>query len=181
MPRSRRNFLHFFIFALIFILSTSADATTIQYTVVDVPDIGVGDRWEYRYSVSDRIFDEGFGFSILFDFETVSSIETPPIVNADWDPIALQPDPLLPDDGLYDALSLAADATLADTFIARFVWAGTGTPGSQPFVVFEPGFSTIETGNTVLVPEPSSFLLCALGLILLGSRRNLSVQTEMRK
>jgi hypothetical protein len=146
-----------------------ADAAVIRFETVDLPDTNIGeDLWEYRYHVSDFIFDDGFGFSILFDSTLYAALDPVPAApNGDWDVITLQPDSSLPDDGLYDALSVANSASLADIFVISFVWLGPGTPSVQPFVVYEPGFATIESGVTV--PEPSTASLLALGTLTLLS------------
>ncbi len=154
--------------------STASHATTISFEAMDLADPVPGeDLWEYSYEVGDFTFDTDYGFTILFDFTSYTLIEDPPpAVNGDWDVISIQPDLLLPDAGAYDALALVNAASLADPFAVTFVWLGAGTPGSQPFVVYEPGFSTIEIGQTV--PEPANGLLFCLGLIaLLGARSRL--------
>ena len=46
-------------------------------------------------------------------------------MNADWDVIAVQPDPALPADGFFDALALSPGASLSDPFAIAFVWLGS--------------------------------------------------------
>lgn len=161
------------------LLSASAHATTINFTATDIPDVVIGeDLWQYQYAVSDVTFDTDYGFSIVFDYTLYGSLEdSPPYVNPDWDVITLQPDLLLPDYGIYDGLASVDGASLLDSFTVDFVWLGSGDAGAQAFEIYEPGFTTIETGFTTLtsvkpvpepppvmpVPEPSSALLFAIG------------------
>ena len=83
-------------------------ATTILFQVTDVADSIPGeDLWTYDYFVSGFGFDTDIGFSVEFDVGLYSQLEDPPPgVGSDWDIIAFQPDSLLLDAGLYDALAL---------------------------------------------------------------------------
>lgn len=154
------------VLAGILLLGSSASATTIAYTATDLPDAVPGeDLWEYAYTVSGRTFAAGEGFSVFFDYTQYTLLESPPpAVSADWDIISLQPDVLLPDDGFYDALALVSAPSLTTAFTVSFVWLGTGTPGAQPFDIYNPAFQTIESGVTV--PEPGTGLLLAAGLFM---------------
>lgn len=164
--------------ALQLLLALPAAATSIEFNVADLPDVAPGeDLWRYSYFVSD--FTTGSGFTIFFDYQLFTSLESPPpVVNADWDVITLQPDPNLPDDGAYDALALTSNPSLGDPFEVSFVWAGPGSPGSQPFVVFNALFQTIETGQTTLVPEPGVSTLVAMGLLFLAAARRREAATR---
>jgi hypothetical protein len=148
----------------------------IAYVAIDVTDTVPGeDRWQYRYFVTGLDFPADQGFSVGFDGALYASLENPPpAVNADWDAIVFQPDPALGSAGAYDALALAAGASLADPFTVTFTWFGGPLPGpgSQPFTVnaFDPSglLTVLETGNTVPfgqpVPEPATVVLVALGV-----------------
>jgi hypothetical protein len=145
-----------------------ASATTISFQVTDMPDLVPGeDQYRYEYSLSDFPHPAGYGFSIVFDRTLYAWLESPPpSVGPDWDVLSIQPDLALPDDGFFDSLALVdTPATLAG-FTIEFVWLGGGVPGSQPFVIYDSAFATIESGRTeraAAVPETP-----ALGLILLG-------------
>jgi len=145
----------------------------IHYRVTDLVDVSPGqDLFEYVYTLDEFAHPAGFGLSIFFDVDSYASLESPPpAVSGDWDVITLQPDPALPDAGLYDALALVADPSLAGEFRVSFVWQGSGSPGAQPFVVYDPSFATVEAGTTLPVPEPASAVLLALALAALGSSR----------
>ena len=135
----------------------------IAYLATDLPDAGPEDLWQYEYFVSEESFDAGFGFSILFPVGDASAL-VPVATGADWDVIVLQPEPLLASDGRYDAQARLDGASLAFSFLVRFFWHGEGTPGSQLFEIYDPRFAVVTTGETVLVPEPATALLLALGL-----------------
>ena len=156
--------------ALLLLSTDRSDAAVVEFVASDLADpVSGGDLWQYSYGVGDFNFDQDYGFTVFFDSTEYEAIEDPPPpVNADWDVISLQPDLLLPDPGAYDALALANGASLADPFTVTFLWLGSGRPGSQPFVIYEPGFSTIESGLTV--PEPATGLLLSLGFVALAAR-----------
>jgi len=161
-----------------------AHAALIQFEATNVADTEPGeDLWQYSYQVSDFIFNTDFGFSIFFDPSLYRSLqEPPPLVNADWDIIVLQPDPVIPDNGLYDALALVNGASLADPFTLGVAWLGgpNTSPGPQPFQVNEFDsqgnlLRVVESGQTVPVgqpvDEPPTSLLIAAGILGLASFR----------
>jgi len=100
---------------------------------------------------------------------------------ADWDSLVFQPDPGLPDAGLFDSLSLGLLLEPGDTlggFSVMFNFLDSGEPGDQFFVFYDPAdFSVVAEGTTQLqvvsVPEPSSLALIMAGLMIIafGMRR----------
>ncbi len=166
--------------ALLLFSASISSATTITYTATNLTDTTPGeDLWQYSYTVSGYTFDTDFGFAIRFDYTLYSALEDPPpFVNADWDPIVIQPDPALPDPGTYDALARVDAASLADPFTVAFLWLGTGTPGAQPFDVYSFTSGVVEvfeegqtTPAAAPVPEPATLLLFGPGLAALGYAR----------
>lgn len=163
--------------ALLVGTASPAGALTIFYEVEEVSgpeEEPPGEEpsealWKYTYTVSG-VFSAGQGFSILFRPEEAEFVSALPS-HADWDAIAIQPDPLLPDYGAYDALALVDDPDLGGPFMAQFFWIGAGPPGAQDFVFYDVDFSPLETGVTVLVPEPGTGTLIGLGLFGIGSAR----------
>ncbi|MBX3670122.1 MAG: hypothetical protein KF778_17105 [Rhodocyclaceae bacterium] len=149
-------------------------AASIQFTPVDLPNVTPGfDLWQYEYSVSGNFVAFG-GFNLLFSPTLYAQLENPPpAINADWFASTLEPDPGLPADGLYSATALIGSPSLADKFIVSFVWLGNGTPGAQPFEVFDDSFNITESGRTRTpgqpVPEPGTLGLLA-GALLLARR-----------
>ena len=132
-----------------------------RFAVVDLADTTPGqDLWEYSYQVSGLTLTAGQGFTIFFDFNLYTLLQSPPpFVNADFDLLVAQPDLALHSNGFYDAQALRASPSFADPFKLRFVWLGTAgsTPGAQPYTVYNADFSTQSQGQTV--PEPSPMLL----------------------
>jgi len=144
--------------------------------------------WQYTYNVSDNNFSADTGFSIYFDYNLYSNIQDPaPFVNSDWDILTLQPDLLLPDDGVYDAYALADNASLADSFTINFVWLGGNAPLEQSFEIYDSNFNITESGFTQSanipppnsVPEPQGIFLIGIGLIgLILSRKTKNEANE---
>ena len=89
--------------------------------------------------------------------------QNPPAVGADWSVLAVQPDLILRDPGFYDAQARIDSPAQNIRFSVSFVWLGSGTPGAQPYELYNADFSTRFSGQTLAVPEPSMPLLLALG------------------
>ncbi len=159
------------VLAAALLLSVTARAGIIEY---EVTNIG-GSTWRYDYSVTNDAQAAGLAeFTIWFALGLYDSL-TLPTSPAGWDPLVIQPDPLLPDDGFFDALALGPALALNETlggFSVTFNWLGAGTPGSQAFDFIDPiSFQTLESGLTqrrvipdpTPVPEPAIALLFAAG------------------
>ena len=131
----------------------------------------IGNTWEYSYSVNnDTLASDIEEFSIYFDlglYENLALATAP----ANWDPLALDPDLSIPDDGLYDALALVSGIAPGDMlsgFFVRFDYLGSGIPGSQFFEIVDPNtFAVLDSGNTMSasVPEPETIWLMGVGLV----------------
>ena len=153
-------------------IASPAAALEILFETEDLVDEAPGeDLWRYRYTVGSQVFETGQGFSILFQPDSFASLAPPPAPSAEWDAIVIQPDPLLPDFGLYDALALVDAPDTSVSFAVDFVWKGAGSPGAQPFVLYAADFTSLASGTTVLVPEAHTALLLAAGLAGLCARR----------
>ena len=141
----------------------------------EAADLG-GGQWEYIYAVSNFTLPAPIEeFTIWFElgrFAQLAVMSEGP-VTAQWDELVVQPDPILTDDGFYDALAtgagIAPGASFAG-FTVRFDWLDEGEPGAQLFEIIDPDtFETIYSGQTV--PEPTALSLLVLGLALTGTRR----------
>lgn len=164
------------VFTLINIQAGKSYAIQINYEAEDLADQGTGDLWQYTYIVSDHTFFEYEGFTIYFDLWDFDLLDPFPVApNVDWDVLTWDPDPALPDDGAFDAMSLIDSPSLTDPFTVSFVWLGNGTPGSQYFEIYDPNYDVIELGDTVAaapVPEPTTLFLLGTGLIgIIGIRK----------
>ena len=159
----------------VLISALPVQATNISYTLTDLG----GNRFEYEYRVeNDSLAFAIEEFTIFFDlglYENLAVSSSP----ADWDSIVIEPDPLLPDDGFFDALALSSGILPGDTqdgFSVSFDWLGVGAPtDGQYFEVIDPtSFAVLDQGTTILatspspVPEPSTLLLFTGGLLLMN-------------
>jgi hypothetical protein len=164
---------------LMFLIATNAHATYIEYEATNLS----GNTWEYLYTVhNDTLTTDIEEFTIYFQvglFENLAMAGAP----TDWDPLAIEPDLLLPDDGFYDALALSSGiAPMASQggFSVRFDYLGMGAPGPQHFEIVNPtNFAVMDSGMTRLasvpMPEPGTALLLLGGLLgglAIAKRRN---------
>ncbi len=102
---------------------------------------------------------------------------------ADWDVLAIQPDAGLGSDGLLDLLWVGAGAAPAEGesfggLTAMFDWTGAVAPSALGWSVNDPvSFAVMDQGSTVAgtpvsaVPEPSTYVLLATGLVAVGVAR----------
>jgi hypothetical protein len=163
--------------AILCSLISPAHATSIQYDLVALG----GDDYRYVYSITNT-GSLGSGVPIqLFDvdfdpaqyLESSLTITTPSPLSGNWDQIFLASAPGAPAE--YDALALTggiADGTTVTGFSVDFTWIGTGTPGIQPYGIYDPDtFVLLEQGVTASpVPVPAALWLFGSGLVaLLGT------------
>jgi hypothetical protein len=133
-------------------------------------------RFQYTYTVTNINLSEPIEeFTIYFDCGLYDNlvIDTQPPLSVNWDEIIIQPEPVLSDDGIYDALSTGiCQGQSISGFSVSFDWFGTDNPGIQFYEIINPvSFETIDSGFTV--PEPASvFLLTAGYLILIKNKRS---------
>ena len=122
-------------------------------------------------------------FTIWFDYGLYDNlaIETPDPPGWDWDEIVVQPEPIIEDDGYYDALALGIGIEQGQTvgvFAVSFDWLGMDEPGPQFYEIIDPlSFETIDSGFTI--PEPGTVLLLGLGILAL--RRSVKCKTKSVK
>ena len=170
----RNNIIGAIVFVCLFAAPIFGDSDTqIRYQIID---FGSG-RWQYTYDVYNiSLTEEISEFTIWFDFGLYDNlaIETPDPPANSWDEVIWDPEPLLEDDGGYDALAEILSIDVGQNvsgFAVSFDWLGTGMPSSQFYEIIDPDtFETIEYGYTV--PEPMTLLLFGLGCMLLKAKRS---------
>ena len=155
-----------------------AQATVVRYDLGNV----AGNTWQYDFSITNDSLATSIGeFTIFFDQALFSHLQ---LVSAPvgWDPLAIQPDMGLPQDGFFDWLALGpgiAQGQSLGSFRVRVDFSGTSAPGRSLFQVVDPKtFVTLDQGFTTpvvtAVPEPGSMALLSTGLLLLLGKSRLS-------
>jgi hypothetical protein len=147
--------------------ASTARAAMVEYSLTALG----GDVWRYDYSLSNigpaESFDE---FTVFFDAPGVTGI-TAVATPAGWSSLVVQPDPLLPDAGFFDALNLSGAVpagSVISGFSVSFSYLAGLMPGAQRFdlVISEP-FQTVYSGVTAATPSPVP-LPAPAALMLLG-------------
>jgi hypothetical protein len=155
--------------AVIFVFFLTATGFSVPKTEISyqVSDLGSG-CWQYTYDVTNISLTAPIEeFTLWFDFGLYKNlaIQTPDPPASNWSEIVIQPEPVLQDDGYYDALALDVGIGVGQTvsgFSVSFDWLGAGEPGSQFYEIIDPAtFKTIDSGWTI--PEPATILLLGLG------------------
>ena len=153
------------------LLATNAVADTIEYTIENLG----GSSWQYNYTVINTGADALEAFAVYFDFgvyENLDLISSP----ADWDPLVIQPDLGLPDDGFVDSLAFAAGVAPGEMlggFSVSFDFLETGTPGDQFFDIFDlntvdiMAVASLRESMSLRCPNPLLSGLFAIGLFLM--------------
>jgi len=149
--------------------------TQIWYSAEEL----AGGRWQYNYEVANISLTVPIEeFTIWFEYGLYDNlaVETPPVLPpGGWDEIVIQPEPVLEDDGAYDAKALGVGVEIGHTagpFAVSFNWLGDSVmPGSQFYEIINPlTFETIDSGMTI--PEPATLLLLGLSGLLLRRNNN---------
>lgn len=170
---------------LVFVLAVQpASAIIVNYDLIALG----GSSYRYEYTVTNDgslgagVPVESFALifnSTLYDETSLVIVTTDPPAS-EWDEQIFGTGLLV--EPAYDALALAggiADGSSVFGFAVQFDWLGAGTPGPQPFEVYDPNtFDLVETGVTrsagTSIPEPNTLLLFLLSVVAAGiSRRRM--------
>ncbi len=141
-------------------------------------DLG-GGRWQYNYEVANislTVPIEEFTIWFKYGLYENLAVETPPVLPpGGWDEIVIQPEPVLEDDGAYDAKALTGGIEVGWTggpFAVAFDWLGDSImPGPQFYEIIDPvTLETVDSGMTQIIPEPATLVLLGLGSVALRRR-----------
>lgn len=172
--------------------SSSAEAFSIEYLAIDLPDVNIGeDLWRYKYFVKDsdpfQLFDE---FTIYFNPYATSNLHN---LHSNLDNIMLPRVPLGWETKVHDSNYRVRliDPAPADPdqpgqfFSVDFIWnipASILEPFFQNYVSTNNGQTysgrTTPVPNSPEVPEPTSAILLLGGLICLSFRNARKKRTD---
>jgi len=158
-----------------FLLTAGSFGASTQI-IYKTNELGTG-RWQYTYDVKNISLTETIEeFTIWFDFGLYEdlAIQTPDPPASNWSEIVLQPEPVLQDDGAYDAKALGPGIGIGQVvtgFAVSFNWLGDSVmPGPQFYEIIDPTtYQTIDSGYTI--PEPATIFLIGLGSLVLQIKR----------
>ena len=148
-------------------LAQPVRATVIHYDSSNL----TGNTWQYSYSlINDSLVDTIDMFTVYFPFGNYQKLNVGS-APATWDPLVVEPNNFLQNDGYYDVLALVsgvAPGGKLGSFLVTFDYIGTGTPGAQAFDIVNPiTFATLDSGNTT--PAPPAVVPVPAGVWLFGS------------
>jgi hypothetical protein len=165
---------------VVFVFSLTATGFSVPKTEIryQTSDLGSG-RWQYTYDVTNISLTVPIEeFTLWFDYGlyTNLAIKTPDPPASNWSEIVLQPEPVLQDDGAYDAKVLrlrwgVGIDEMVSGFAVSFDWLGDAVvPGAQFYEIIDPvTYQTIDSGYTI--PEPATIFLLGLGSLALRVKR----------
>ena len=132
-----------------------------------------------QWDVEFRLANSGLlpaltGFTVYFphtEFQTMSLSASP----VAWDSLVIQPDVALQSPGFLDSVLLNPAQPLLPGqsqggFVARFEYLGAAPLPMLTFEIVDLEFNVLYSGTTSLVPEPTTAIILALGLVALGVR-----------
>ncbi len=175
MASTMFNLMRFVLYTALCVglLSDTVIASSITFQVSDPP--GGGETYTY--------FISGITLQANQDLE----LDFPPSLFASlWNGVAgngfelllLQPNNPPGTSGIYDVLALANNTDFTGSFSVDSAYTGPGQPGSQPYSInqFDAGGKFIseitsgmtEPANQVTSPEPASFPVIVIGLLVMG-------------
>ena len=156
----------------------SALATTITYTATPAGGSSFDAVFEVTNDTLGSSIEE---FTIFFDvgvFENLRNAVSP----TDWDPLLIDPDSGIPDDGFADWLALGTSLGVGETlggFGLTFDLIVGSLPDMLAFTIIDPntfdildeGFATLINGGVSDVPLPAAMWVFLVGLGLLGRQQ----------
>jgi len=152
-------------------LAANVSGATVNF---QVGNLG-GGNFRYTYSLGGFSFAANDTLDISFNaavYNTLFNGVAQP--SSDWSLLVFQPNALPGLAGDYFLTASVNNPSLAGPFSVDFTLKPGAQPGSQAFTIFDPNFNTITSGQTTPVgtgmgtPEPASFSLAMVGMLIAG-------------
>jgi hypothetical protein len=172
--------------AVLVVFTGCATANTVTFTTTLVtpgaPGVAI---WENDYTLTGFSFVQYEDFQLLFDPAVFQQLlNGVAIPSSDWDLLLVQPDPNIPDNGVYDMMALGNGPSFSGPFSVQYTLLGSTPPTSQVYrvvqldsngnVVGDPLETGLALGPSGAVPEPSSlqlYTIAVLGVVVLRAVR----------
>jgi hypothetical protein len=150
-------------------------AGSISYQVTSLGS----NAFRYDYTVNFNLLEDQ-EIDIKFDPALYTGLNNG-IAGSDFRLVVLQPGNPAGAFGDYSILALLDNPSLSGPFSIQFTYLGSGRPGGQSYLVhqFDPSgqniIGTLDSGTTATAsPEPASWMLGGIGLIISGILRRAS-------
>ena len=166
---------------------SSAFAGLVQYSTTPAASGGTrafgGTLYRYTFLVSGFNFQADQELDIRFDPNQFSHINLVSGTQAGFSTLLLQPNNPTGSTGSFSALATQNNVT-GGNFILDAYYTGSGEPGSQLYFINQYTSSgsfvgTLQTGNTIAAPEPSTFAIGGVMLVLGGMLRRSQRKSEL--
>ena len=152
----------------------------LQYEVSNVGSSPMGDPiYRFSYSLSGGTLNTDQELEIDFDPALYGELSNAS-AGAGFDVALFQPNNPPGSTGIYSALAIVNNPSLATPFLTDAVYLGQGTPAPQPFFINQydasGGFTVVSEGTAIPVetqgiPEPATAATTGAILVFLGCSR----------
>ena len=151
-------------------LASTASATTIYYGPTQTGTTVNGTTWSTSFEVQGHVFASTEFLAIIFPYaDYLNDIADHTPADPNWSVQIFEPDLVLglPTDGEVDFIPSADGVSAPDFFLSYTYLAADPYPAPQDWQIVDSNtFLPLESGQTVVLPEPSTPLMLGGGLAL---------------